>query len=254
LQATVCVIIITASIAVAVYIAVNQNSANKYEKSIIRNTDTPEEEKALLAAENVNYTDIFKDDWFYTGMSGFNFNLSDYSTSDPVANFIDSVVIKYYDNHYESLKGKIMEAGLDYNANVSKRDKIHVVYVPAVPSPQNKSAYTPAVRVLSSNGTILNEFTESTGWNRYAWLGWNYVTGSVGWIDTVKPPILGVLEYQVSAIDFNFTNCYIVDMRLGFTEVHGNLSGFWYTINQTVIMDENYKPLFIRVQTQTCVS
>jgi hypothetical protein len=239
------------ALAAAIYIALNQNSPNKYEKSIVRNTDTPEEENALLAAENVNYTGIFNTDWFNTGMSGFHFNLSDYSTGTPSANFIDAVVIKYYDGRYESLKGKIMESGFNYNANVSEWEKINVVYVPPK---ENESMYAAKVRILSSNGTILNEFSESSGWNRYAWLGWNYASGSVGWIDTGNPPISGIPEYQVSAIDFEFSNCYIVEMRLGYTEVYGNISGFWYYVYQTVIMDENYKPLFIRVQTQEVLS
>jgi hypothetical protein len=245
------IILLMVALAAAIYIASNQNSPNKYEKSIIRDTDTPEEENALLAAENVNYTDIFNTDWFYTGLSGFHFNLSDYSTGTPSANFIDSVVIKYYEARYESLKGKIMETGFNYDTNVSAWDEIHAVYVPP---PENESKYAAKVRILSSNGTILNEYSESSGWNRYAWVGWNYASDSVGWIDTGNPPISGIPEYQVSAIDFEFSNCYIVEMRLGYIEVHGNLGGFWYDIHQTVIMDESYKPLLIRVQTQMHVS
>jgi hypothetical protein len=229
-------------LAAAIYIAVNQNSPNKYEKSIIRETETPEEENALLTAENVNYTDIFNTDWFYTGMSGFNFNLSDYSRQNPKANFIDAVVIKYYDGRYESLKGKIMETGFNYNVNVSEWDKIHVVYVPP---PENESVYTAKVRILSSNGTILTEYEAL---DRYAWVG------SMGLKDTLFGDQMGIPEYQTSAIDFEFSNCYIVEMRLGYTEVYGNLGGFWYYVYQTVIIDENYKPLFIRVQTQEVVS
>jgi hypothetical protein len=245
------IFVLAATIYVVVYFGANQNSPNKYEKSIVRNTDTAEEENALTAAENVNYTDIFQTDWFYTGMSGFHFNLTDYSTGTPSATFIDAVVLKYYESRYESLKGKTMEMGFNYNANVSAWDRIRAVYVPP---PENESIYAAKVRILSSNGTILNEFSESSGGNRYAWVGWNYAIGSVGWIDTVNPPVSGIPEYQVSAIDFEFTNCYMVEMRLGYTEVHGNLAGFWYNIYQTVIMDESFKPLFIRVQTQMTLS
>jgi hypothetical protein len=35
------------------------NGAGSYEKSVVRNTDNAEEENALSAAENANYTDIF---------------------------------------------------------------------------------------------------------------------------------------------------------------------------------------------------
>jgi hypothetical protein len=235
------VAVFAVAILVTGYFAFSRNSPNKYEMSIVRSTDTLEEENALTIEENANYTEIFN-------VNGFYFNLSDYSAPDPAANFIDSAVISYYDNRYESLKGKIIESGFNYNANVSEWDKVHVVYVPP---PENESIYAAKVRVLSSNGTILNEYSASS---RYAWVGWNYVTSSMGWIDTVNPPLTEFPEYQASAIDFEFSNCYLVDMTLGYTEVHGNLSGFWYTINQTVIMDASFKPLFICVQAQICVS
>jgi hypothetical protein len=236
------ILLLVLVLAAAIYIAVNQNSPNKYEKSIIRDTDTAEEENVLLAAENVNYTDIFQTDWFVTGVSGFTFNLSDYSTPTPMANFIDAKVIKYYDGRYESLKGKIMETAFNYNANVSEWDQIHAVYVPPT---ENENIYTAKVQILSSNGTILNEYGAL---DRYAWVG------SMGLKDTAFGDQMGIPEYQTSAIDFEFSNCYIVEMKLGYTEVYGNLGGFWYYVYQTVIIDENYKPLFIRVQTQEVVS
>jgi len=78
--------------------------------------------------------------------------------------------------------------------------------------------------------------------------------GLEGWVDTLYGDNSGIQEYQASAIDFEFSNCYVVDMKLGYIEVYGNLGGFWYNIYQTVIMDESFKPLFIRVQTQTTLS
>jgi hypothetical protein len=215
------------TLAAIIYIALNQNSAGKYEKSIIRDTETAEEENALVAAENVNYTDVFKTDRF-TGLS--NSNLSDYS-SYTYANFIDAVVIKYYDNRFESLKGKPRDMKFNYTANVQVWDKIHAVYVPA---PENESKYTAKVRILSSNGTILNEYT---GYARYA-----YSNAS------------GIQEVQASAVDFEFSNCYVVEMRLEYSEIYGNVGAFFSDVNQTVIIDESYNPLFTCIQSSMAVS
>lgn len=229
LQAIVCVVIITASIAVAVYIAVNQNSANKNysEKSIIRNTDTPEEENALQAAENINYTDIFKIGRL-TGLGLSSSNLSDYSQYT-YANFIDAEVLNYYEARYESLKGKLWSMGFYYNANVSAWDKIQAVYVTP------PTMYPDTVRISGSNGTILNEYS---GYEcRYA-----YGNNS------------GIQEIQASAIDFELSNCYIVEMRLDYSEAPGNLSGFHCIVYQTVIVDGNLKPLLICVQPEQAIS
>jgi hypothetical protein len=225
------VVVLAAAICVAVYLAVNQNSANKYEKSIIRNTVNPEEENALLAAEHVNYTDIFK-----TGRLS-NSNLSDYS-QDTYANFIDAVVINYYDSRFESRKGKIMGMVFNYNANVSALEKIHVVYVPRAENATvgNETIYFAKVRILSSNGSILNGYYGAMG-DRYA-----YGNNS------------GIQEIQASAIDFEFSNCYIVDMRLYYDETYGTLAAFISDVHQTVILDESYEPLFICVRSEQAVA
>jgi hypothetical protein len=227
LQAIVCVVIITASIAVAVYFGVSQNSPNKYEKSIIRNTDTAEEENALQAAENINYTDIFKIGRL-TGAGLSNSNISDYSQYT-YANFIDAEVLNYYEARYESLKGKLWGLSFYYSADVYAWDKIQAVYVTP------PTMYPDTVRISGSNGTILNEYC---GYEcRYA-----YGNNS------------GIQEIQVSAIDFEFSNCYIVEMRLDYSEAPGNLSGFHCIVYQTVIVDGNLKPLLICVQPEQAIS
>lgn len=225
LQAIVCVVIVTVSIAVVVYIAVNQNSASKnyYEKSIVRNTHTAEEGNALSVAENLNYTDIFKIDRFMASGLGYS-NLS-INSQYAYANFVDAEVLNYYDVRYESLKGRIWWVALNYSANASKWDKIHAVYFPP---PENESMYPPSavVRVLSSNGTVLNE---------YYWGNPRYAYGNSS----------GIQEIQANTVDFEFSSCYVVEMSLEYDEAIGLLAGFQSTVSQTVIVDENLKPLFI---------
>ena len=230
LQAIVCVVIITASIAVAVYVAANQNSANKnyYEKSIVRNPHTAEEENALSVAENLNYTDIFKVYRFMASGVGYN-NLS-ISSKYVYANFIDAEVLNYLDARYESLKGKIWAVVFNYTANASLWDKIHAVYVPP---PENE--YAPRVRVLSSNGTILNEYYE--GQVRYA-----YGNSS------------GIQKVEANTVDFEFSSCYVVEISLEYDEAYSLVGGFQCIVHQSVIVDGNLKPLFIIVESLKAVS
>jgi hypothetical protein len=223
------IILLIVILTVAICIVLNQSPMFRYEKSksVIRNTDTTEEENALLAAENINYTDIFK----VPRLS--NPNLSDYST-ETVANFIDAEVINYYDRKFESLKGepRPLGIGLSYNANVSVWNEVHAVYISP---PENESIYSAKVLILSSNDTILNEVRGGNG--RYA-----YRNNS------------GIQEIQENVIDFRFLNCYVVEMELGYGETYGSLAAYFFNIYQTVIMDENFKPLFVCLRSYGGVS
>src|SRR4030042_1674366 len=88
-------LLMAASVAISYILLISlntgSNSPGGYEKSIVRNTDDEEERNALSAAENINYTDIFKVERFQSS------NFSDYSQYT-WANFIDADVIKYYDD------------------------------------------------------------------------------------------------------------------------------------------------------------
>jgi hypothetical protein len=53
-------IAILSAISIAsIYGVISNKPASNYNKSIIRSTDTSEEENALLTAENINYADVF---------------------------------------------------------------------------------------------------------------------------------------------------------------------------------------------------
>lgn len=193
-------------------------------RAIVRNTDNAEEENALSAAENANYTDIFKVERFI----GYT-NSSDYSRYT-WANFIDAEVINYYDNRFESLKGKPEYMQFSYEANVYAWNQIDVVYVPEPDS----------IRVLSLNGTVLFEnanYTIPGSGMRFAYRN-----------DT------GYQEIQAGEINFSFSKSYVAEMKLGYSETYGSLAAFWSDVYQIIIMDEHFEPLLLCVQSQRVIS
>ena len=220
------VILIAVALSVSVYIILNREPAGQHVKSIARYTDTPGEETALLVAESLNYTDIFQVGRFDEPS---NSNLSDYS-HDARAQYIDGVVIEYYDDRFESLKGKLWSTMLDYSAEVNVWDEIRVIYVP----PQNQSPYVNEVRFIDSHGTVVDVTSGST---RYA-----YGNGS------------GIHEIQYSTVDFDFLNCYIVRMKLHYGESFAPDGGYSPYVRQTVILDENFKPLLVCVESSYAVA
>jgi hypothetical protein len=207
------------------------NSAGSYEKSIDRKTDNDEEENALSAAENANYTDIFKVERF----EGYT-NSSDYSQYT-WANFIDEKVINYYDARFESLKEKPKDMEFSYEANVYAWNPIRVVYVPA---PENGSLDADSIRVLSLIGTVLFENADYTGpgWGmRFA-----YRNDS------------GYREIQAGEINFSFSKSYVVEMKLRYSETYAPLAAFWSDVYEIIIVDEHFEPLLLCVQSQKIIS
>jgi len=203
-------------------------------KSIVRNTDNAEEETALLAAENANYTDIFKVERF-RGLGWFS-NPSDYSQYTR-ANFIDAEVIKYYDNRFESLEGKPKDIEFSYEANVYAWNQIHIVNGSP---PENGSRYDDSITVSSPNGTILFKNADFTGPN---W-GMVFFYGNSS----------GYREIQAGTIDLEFSNCYVMEMKLKYSEVYGPLAAFISNVYEIIIVDKNFTPLLLCVQSKYAIS
>lgn len=203
------------STAVAAYVASSWNRAGKYEKSIIRHVNSPEEENALVTAEGIDLADVFENGRF----SG-NSNISDYSQYT-WANFIDSTVLNYYSNRFESLKGKPLDMKFNYSASISKLDRIHAFYVSTV-------------RIEDANGTRLDEYSARDAFA--------YANNSE------------IEEIQAEAIDFELANCFVVEMKLEYAEIYGNVAAFFSDVKQTAVLDENHKPILICVQTMQAIS
>jgi len=203
----------------------------RYEKSIARNTDNAEEENALSATENSNYTDIFNLNRF-TGSENSN-DTWPYTW----ANFIDAEVIEYYNDRFESLKGTPEGIEFRYEANVYAWNQIRLVYVPP---PENGSIYDDSIRVLSLNGSLLFRNADYTG---PAWgMRFAYRNDS------------GYQEIQAGGIDFSFSKSYVVEMRLEYSEVWGPLAAFYADVYQIILVDQDFAPLLLCVQSEKLIS
>lgn len=196
-----------------------------YKKAIVRNTDNVEETNALTIAENINYSDIFNLPRFTPG---------EYTW----ANFIDTNVIEYYDYRFENLKGKPERVEFNYVANVFTWSQIRVVYVPAPEGETNLDA--DAIQVLSINGSVLFENAQYTG-ARWGML-FAYRNDS---------------EYKrikAEGINFSLSKSYVIEMKLVYDETWGPLAGFGCQMYQIIILDQDFVPFLLCVQSDHFIS
>ena len=194
-----------------------------YNKSIIINTNTTEEENVLSVADNFNYSSILEVERFYSvGGSGY-YNYT-------FANFIDEEVLNYYDNRFESLKGQPKNMTFSYEANVFTWNQISVVYVSG----------TNSIHVISSNGTVLFKNAKYTGPN----FGMRFFYQNDS----------GYQEIQTGQIDFSFSTSYLVEMKLKYSETYNPLAAFISDVYQIIIFDEHFEPLFLCFQAEKLVS
>jgi hypothetical protein len=143
-----------------------------------------------------------------------------------VARYIDAEVVEYFEGRFESLRGTPYGVKLNYIANVSVRDGVQIIYIPP---PENESIYSAKIRILNSNGLVLREIKGGNA--HYAWRNAS-----------------GIYEGQESELDFEFHNCYFVEMELSYGETYAEIGAYFFNIIQTVVMDENLDPLFISLQ------
>jgi hypothetical protein len=194
-----------------------------YNKSIIINTNTTEEENALSVANKFNYSSILKAERFYSvGGSGYY----DYT----FANFIDEEVLNYYDNRFESLKGQPKNMTFSYEANVYTWNQISVAYVSS----------TNSLHVISSNGTVLFKNAKYTG----PIFGMRFFCQNDS----------GYQEIKTGQIDFSFSTSHLVEMKFKYSETYNPLAAFMSDVYQIIIFDEHFEPLFLCFQAQKLVS
>jgi len=202
-----------------------------YEKAIVRNTDNAEEKNALLAAENTNYTGIFNLDRFTKSENSHD------AWPYTWANLIDTGVIEYYDDRYENLKGTPRDIGFHYEANVYSWNQIRMVYVPP---PENGSIYNDSLSIISLNGSLLLQNAKYTG---PAW-GMRFAYGNNS----------GYREIQADEIDFSFSESYVVEMKLRYSEVYGPLAAFYSDVYQIIIVNQDFMPILLCVQSEQLIS
>ena len=153
------------------------------------------------------------------------FNLAPFTGGYACANFIDSEVINYYNNSYE----RSHETDhFSYSASVYSWNQTHAFYDNA----------TSSVCVSSPNGTIF--FPSASGWGSQGLYA--YLNSSV------------YQEVSALEIDFSFPSCYVVEMNLGYSQFLGPTAGFMSNVYQIVIVNEDFEPVLLCVQSQQAVS
>ncbi len=233
---TVIVLVVVSYFAVAQLDAII-NRGGKYDKSIVKNVSTPEEEQALFAAENANYTNIFQMERFDGSSDPDSYLHPGLYLEYTYANFIDSEVLHYYGTRFESLKGKTKLTEYNYEANVHTWSNIRFSTGPMV---DNASRYNDTITISSPNGTVLFRNADYTG---ASWgMKFAYRNGTT---------------YQMldaGGIDLDFADCYVVEMNLKYSETYAPLAAFFSDVYQIVIVDKNFVPVFLCVQSENIVA
>jgi hypothetical protein len=218
----------------SVWVQLHPEIPHRYERTIARNFVTQDEERALLAAESINYSAI-------TSWERFD------GSSDPEAylhpgtylaytgaNFIDSQTIVYYETRYDNLQGKEgpqypKQIELIYEANVQKRSEFRIYNSPA---PQGVTWHNTTIVMSAPNGTV----SLSSGNMQFFYKNQS--------------------SYQMTewAYDFNFSNCYFVKMDLKYSEIYAPTAAFFSHVYQIVVLDDNFVPVLIGLESGTAVS
>jgi hypothetical protein len=61
-------------------------------------------------------------------------------------------------------------------------------------------------------------------------------------------------EISANKIDFSFSNCYVVEMKLEYSQFFGPTAGFMSDVYQIAIVSEDFKPVLLCTQSQQAVS
>ena len=202
-----------------------------YELNIARNVNNAEEETALAAAESINYTPITSLERFANSTDPQAYlSPSDY-LSYVCANFIDSETINYYQTRYDNQQGKEYprQIELNYQANATKYTEFRIYNSPA---PQGVTWHNTTIVLSAPNGAVT---FNSAGMQIYYRNQSSYQT--TDW------------DY-----DFNFSDCYFVKMNLEYSETYAPLAAFFATIDQIVVLDKNFEPVLVGLDSGLAVA
>jgi hypothetical protein len=191
------------------YLITSQQNSETFVKTINRSFSTPEEENALLTAENADYSKIFNVSRFCE---------AEYEGTLTNPNFIDSGVIKYYNNTFDTTNERLQSKGFYYSTNSSKMDNVRAVF-------DNSTNRIGLVNILDSNGITISSLS---AYGLYA-----YNNNS------------DIQEIDSHIINFDFSNCYMVTTELRYSETYGNLGAFLLHSRQAVVLSADYRILFI---------
>jgi hypothetical protein len=203
----------------------------KYEKTIARNIDNQEEESALTAAESINYSAIVSLERFDGSSDPEAYLHPGTYLAYTGANFIDSEVINYYETRYENQQGKEYpkQIELNYEANVSRYSDFRIYNSPA---PEGVTWHNITIVMSAPNGSVSFNSGHMQFFYRnqssYQMTEWEY--------------------------DFNFSDCYVVEMKLLYSEIYTPLAGFFSNTYQIAVLDRNYLPVLVGLESGTAVA
>ncbi len=203
----------------------------KYEKTITRNFDSQEEENALSTAESTNYSAIVLKERFVGSSDPDAYLHPGTYLEYTSANYVDSEVINYYETRYDSQLGKVdpKQVELSYIANVTKYSQFRIYNSPA---PEGVTWHNITIVMSAPNGSVLFNsgnmqffYKNESG---YQMIEWDY--------------------------DFNFSDCYVVEMKLAYSEIYAPVAAFFVKVHQIVVLDRNFELVLLGLESGMAVS
>jgi hypothetical protein len=204
----------------------------KYERKIVRNFENQEEERALIVAESIDYSSIVSSERFSGSSDPEAYLHPGTYLTYTYANFIDSEVINYYEARYGNLQGKgdPKQIELTYEANATKRSEFRIFNSP---SPEGVTWHNTTIVISQLDGSF---YLRSSG--------------------QMKIFYRNQSSFQMTewGYDFNFSDCYVVEMKLVYSEIYAPLAAFWSDVYQIVVLDQNFVPVLLGVESQNIVA
>lgn len=191
-----------------------------YNRDIEKNIDNEEEAKALEIAENYNYSEVFNIERFENG--DFTY-----------ANFVDSQVIEYYNKKYEIMEDQEAEHDIEfiYQADVYNISELQIIY-DHIPDYEEYELeiYDESNRILKIKGEILPRII--TVFNDT-----NYTLKDIN------------KDFQIE-----FSEVYLVYQDFEYSDFWGPKAGRATLIVQIVVLNKEYQPLFILIDSGHLIS
>ena len=204
----------------------------KYQKTITQNAESPEEETALRTAEALNYSSILSKERFLGSTDPNSYLHPGTYLTYTYANFVDTEVIAYYTTRYDNLqgKGKPGYIELSYQANSTKRSEFQVF---KSPPPEGVNWHNTTIVISSPDGSLVRKDSSDMQFfyrnqTDYQMTEWEY--------------------------SFNFSNCHVIEMKLTYSEVYAPTAGFFVDVEQIVVLDKDFKPVLVGVESGMAVS
>ena len=191
-----------------------------YYRDIDRNTDNAKEAKALEAAENFNYGEVFNIERFENGEFTY-------------ANFVDSQVIEYYDHEFEEMEESEAEHDIEfiYKADVYNISelKINYDYIPDYFEYQLK-IYDKSEKIFTIKGEILPKIIAVFNDSNYSLMDIN------------------------QDLELEFSDVYLVYQDFKYSDFWGPKAGRATLIEQIVVLNREYQPIFIFIDSGQLIS